>query len=206
MKEQPPPEAKCRDKFLVQSVVMSSEDDASNLPTFWQSVEKTNKSSIQEKKIRVNFLPPNADGATINGAVHPESDEPPAYTSPSPRFGSPAAPNSTNQTTTTQDTIATVKSSTTKAVEATGVAGAAAAVANAVPTSSDDLKEQLATAQAQISKLKNQLADPQLRQRKVQEATEKMQTVVQQTNESGVPLQIVAGLCLLSFLIAYLFF
>lgn len=92
------------------------------------------------------------------------------------------------------------------AAEATGISAAASAVVASVPKSSDDVQEQLAAAKAQISKLTGQLQDPQFRQRKVQEANEKVQTVVAQSQESGVPLQIVAGLCLLSFLIAYLFF
>ena len=80
------------------------------------------------------------------------------------------------------------------------------AVKHVLPISNEGLQEQLAAAKAQIAKLTSQLSDPQLRQRKVQEASEMMQTVVQQSNESGVPVQIVAGLCLLSFLIGYLFF
>lgn len=100
----------------------------------------------------------------------------------------------------------TTKSTLGNAAEATGIAAAAAAVSNAVPTSNEELQGQLAAAKAQIQKLTSQLQDPQLRQRKVQEASEKVQTVVQQSQDSGVPLQIVAGLCLISFLIAYLFF
>ena len=202
MKEEPPLDAKCRDKFLVQSVMMSATDDPANLATFWSTVEKTNRSSIQERKIRVNFLAPGTSTTAINGASHHE--EPPAYSSPSPQFGSP----SQQQTPDTRQAPReeTPKSYAAQAAEATGLSGAAAAVANAVPTSSEDLKAQLAAANDQISKLTGQLSDPQVRQRKVQEASDKMQTVVQQTNEGGVPLQIVAGLCLLSFLVAYLFF
>lgn len=98
------------------------------------------------------------------------------------------------------------KTSAVNVAEATGVAGAATAISNAIPTSTDGLKQQLSAAQSQIAKLTAQLQDPQVRQRKVQEASEKMQTVVQQSQDSGVPLQIVAILCLVSFLIAYLFF
>lgn len=194
MKEDPPLDAKCRDKFLVQSVAISENDDPNNVANIWSTVEKTNKTSIAERKIRVNFLP--AGGAATNGVSNHE-EEPPAYSSPSPtQFGSPAP----------QSNVETAKSAMANAAEATGVTAAAAAVVNAVPKSGDDVKQQLAAANAQIQKLTTQLADPQVRQRKVQEASDKMQTMVAQTNEGGVPLQIVAGLCLLSFLIAYLFF
>lgn len=32
MKEDPPPDARCRDKFLVQTVALSPDSDASNIP------------------------------------------------------------------------------------------------------------------------------------------------------------------------------
>jgi cobalamin biosynthesis Mg chelatase CobN len=209
MKEDPPIDAKCRDKFLVQSVIMKS-DDVSNVAAIWSDIEKTAKSSIQERKIRVNFLP--ADGALphTNGVAAPtrQEEEPPAYSSPSPQFGSPA----THSAVTSREpkNAGTQSSGDTNASSSAAgpstIASAAAAVSNAVPKSQEDLKQQLADAKTQISKLTSQLGDPQLRQRKVQEAGEKMQTVVQQTGETGVPVQIVAGLCLLSFLLAYFFF
>ena len=204
MKEDPPLDAKCRDKFLVQSV-MTTSDNAGDVANIWQSVEKTAKSSIQERKIRVNFLPAGA-GAAVNGvATHPE-EEPPAYSSPTPQFGSPSA-HTPAATSTGAKSVNEPKATTPSPAQQSSTMGNAyATVTNVVPTSSEELQQQLAAAKEQISKLTSQLSDPQLRQRKVQEASEKMQTVVQQSNESGVPLQIVAGLCLLSFLIAYLFF
>jgi len=210
MKEDPPLDAKCRDKFLVQSVIMKS-DDASNVAAIWSDIEKTAKTSIQERKIRVNFLP--ADGALshTNGvaASARREEEPPAYSSPSPQFGSPAThsavtsrePKNAGGTQSSRDTNAS-----SSAGPSSTLASAATAVSNAVPKSQEDLNQQLADAKAQISKLTSQLADLQLRQRKIQEASEKMQTVVHQTGETGVPVQIVAGLCLLSFLLAYFFF
>lgn len=196
MKEDPPLDAKCRDKFLVQSVAISANDDASNVASIWANIEKTNKSSVSERKIRVNFLPAGGATSAVNG-IYAQTEEPPAYSSPSPtQFGSPAP----------QSSQETPKSSVASAADSTGVSAVASAAYAAVPKSGEDIKQQLAAANAQIQKLTSQLADPQLRQRKVQEASEKVQTVVAQTNEGGVPLQIVAGLCLLSFLIAYLFF
>lgn len=197
MKEDPPLDAKCRDKFLVQSVLITANDDANNVANIWSNIEKTSKSSVSERKIRVNFLPAGGATSGVNGVYGEHAEEPPAYSSPSPtQFGSPVPQSSTEN----------AKSTIANAAEATGVTAVASAAYEAVPKSSDDVKQQLAAANAQIQKLTTQLADPQVRQRKVQEASEKMQTVVAQTNEGGVPLQIVAGLCLLSFLIAYLFF
>lgn len=75
--------------------------------------------------------------------------------------------------------------------------------------SSDELKAQLADANAQIQRLKDRLADQGLRQRKTGGEAKAAPATMQQQHaptEAGVPLQIVAGLCLLSFLIAYFFF
>lgn len=199
MKEDPPLDARCRDKFLVQSVQIDNADEA-NVASLWSAVEKTNKSSILEKKIRVTFLP-SGPSSHLNGAT--SVDEPPAYSSPAPtNYGSPAqAPASERKS-----PLADTKSTASNVAESTGLAGAASTIVNAVPKSQDELKEQLSAAQARISELTNQLADPQVRQRKVAEAQEKVQTVIQQSQNTGVPLHITAALCLVSFLIAYLFF
>ena len=80
MREDPPPDARCRDKFLVQTVTLSQDSDASDIPSIvcsstalwgflayfsqWQNIEKGNRSSIQERKIRVVFLPADGSGVT----------------------------------------------------------------------------------------------------------------------------------------------
>ena len=90
MKEQPPPDAKCRDKFLVQSVAVTADKEFTNIGAIvrytylegmdisdrvqWQHVDDAERSSVQEKKIRVVYL--QAEGAVaatpsrngINGA------------------------------------------------------------------------------------------------------------------------------------------
>ena len=206
MKEDPPLEAKCRDKFLVQSVPMSEEPEG-GISAVWQTIEKTNKSAIQERKIRVTFLP--ADSSTPNGVSHPIDEEPPAYSSPSPQFGSPMAATtnavSVESKPASAKSVGDAKSSATNPASSS-IGSAGTAMMNAVPTSTDDVKQQLAAAKAQIAKLTEQLSDSGLRQRKVQEAGDKMQQIMPQNGDTGVPLQMVAGLCLLSFLLAYFFF
>ena len=82
------------------------------------------------------------------------------------------------------------------------------AVTAAVPTY-DEIKAKLADAQATIA---SYAQEGGLRMRKVAKGETDNQTVndiankVQQSQGGGVPLQIVALLCLLSFLLAYLFF
>jgi hypothetical protein len=87
------------------------------------------------------------------------------------------------------------------------VTSSAAAVSNSVPTSYEDLKAQLAQAQATIASYSQEGG---LRMRKAAGASADTVAAsadsVRQQAAEGVPVQIVAALCLLSFLLAYLFF
>lgn len=94
------------------------------------------------------------------------------------------------------------------------MSGAAASAANAIPTSTEELKAQLTQAKATIASLTSEQG---LRQRKIgatgQDSKDATSAVsgagglgVQQQQADGVPVQIVAALCLLSFLLAYFFF
>ena len=76
MKEEPPLNAKCRDKFLVQSVQIVSELASVPYGEFWSLVERQSKDSIREQKIRVAYLPPTSaalleeeEADTTSGAV-----------------------------------------------------------------------------------------------------------------------------------------
>ncbi|TXT06031.1 hypothetical protein VHUM_03504 [Vanrija humicola] len=68
----PPPHAKCKDKFLVQSAFISPDEELHSLPELWATVEKGNKSAISEQKIRCIYLPAE-DGSHPNGI--PEENE-----------------------------------------------------------------------------------------------------------------------------------
>lgn len=74
----------------------------------------------------------------------------------------------------------------------------------------NELRGLLSEANAQIEKLKDKVSENGLRQRKIGiDAKEPSAPVAQQQRSPaapGVPIQLVAGLCLLSFLIAYFFF
>lgn len=52
------PDFKCRDKFLVQSIAISPEMESMPMTELWSMVEREAKSSINEKKLRVRYLPP----------------------------------------------------------------------------------------------------------------------------------------------------
>ncbi|WEW55496.1 phosphatidylinositol-binding protein scs2 [Emydomyces testavorans] len=214
MKDEPSLDAKCRDKFLVQSVAVSADKEFSN----WQDVEKTAKPSIQERKIRVNFLPP-LDATQPNGV--PSEDESTAlHTSPgNTKFETPSMP------TRAAPVIAEPPIEPPNFVQERQEPNSPPSeVSKQVPEDTkpgpsrpsagenDDLRSQLEKARAQIQQLKQQVAENELRQRKVATkggASPELATLQQQSHppaEMGVPLKVVAGLCLISFLLAYIFF
>ncbi|OJD11586.1 hypothetical protein AJ78_07672 [Emergomyces pasteurianus Ep9510] len=196
-----------KDKFLVQSVAVSTDKDFSNVSSIWQHVEQTSKGSIHEQKIKVEFLPPKdiAEPATTgeaNGIAAPEED-PPAYTSPAAaKFDTPSA---------VRAAPPDVMSPEVQKRESTPSPPALQSKLDK-DTTSDELKSQLAEAKAQIEKLRDQLADQGLRQRNISstapgsKSSELQQQRAPQSAELGVPLRVVAGLCFLSFLLAYIFF
>ncbi|AEO57077.1 hypothetical protein MYCTH_2091488 [Thermothelomyces thermophilus ATCC 42464] len=222
MKQEPPLDAKCRDKFLVQSVIITPDKEFTNVQHIWDGIEK---SAIQEKKIRVSWLPPASEApshpvatpvrqAAANGFDATPDTAPPAYSSPQ------------DETTILEDTTAVSHAGhnepeSTQATQATAFAAPATNVATTVKSAAaetyEELKEQLAKAEATIASLKNEVASG-LRQRKTGAASEdssaegaKLAQAERQTDQpprptEGVPVQVVAVLCLVSFLLAYFFF
>ncbi|TVY54470.1 Vesicle-associated membrane protein-associated protein [Lachnellula suecica] len=75
MKQEPPVDAKCRDKFLVQSVAVTADKEFTNNGSI--HVDDADKASVQEKKIRVVYLAPHGSAAAstpmkngVNGVGH----------------------------------------------------------------------------------------------------------------------------------------
>lgn len=209
-------------------------------------MEKISKGSIEERKIRVAFLPAEGTASTpqhnnVNGTVrgptgshcssqrlitsqHLGNDAPPAYGSPAPSYGSPApeavtpsirSANATDSHSFNDSKSITESASNAAASAQSTVGAAASSVVNAVPISGDDVRTQLAQAKATIARMTQQSEEQGLRQRKSdavnQDSRERITTGttgmgVQQQPADGVPVQIVAALCLLSFLLAYFLF
>jgi len=229
MKVEPPIDAKCRDKFLVQSVAVTADKEFTNIGSIWQHVDNAERSSVQEKKIRVAFLPavdsagavtPQRNGINGYGQDTP-STAPPAYRSPSPEetytpqqrssVGAVGAVSKLDDEPAGNKHLGDAKASATNPATSNtirdSVTSATSAVSSAVPTSYEDLKAQLAQAQATISSY-SQEGGLRMRKAVSGEASNTGSTdggVLQQGTQ-GVPVQIVAALCLLSFLLAYLFF
>ncbi|CAI6338170.1 unnamed protein product [Periconia digitata] len=225
MKEDPPPDAKCRDKFLVQSVLVTADKEFTNVAQLWSNIEQTSKQSIQERKIRVIFLPADDEHLTTpsktNGAHY---DDQSTLSSPSidsavtPQRGSSETPVGSVSRPESRPTgsrnLGEARESAFNPAMSGGatstVGAAAAAVSNAIPSTAD-LQAQLNSAQATIRQLQKDAASG-LRQRKVPGTSESTkdqgQTAMgtQQAPAGGVSVQITALLCLISFLLAYLLF
>ncbi|KAF1940782.1 VAMP-associated protein [Clathrospora elynae] len=221
MKEDPPPDAKCRDKFLVQSVLVTADKDFTNVGSLWSHIEQTSKSSIQEKKIRVLFLAP--DDATSTPARTYGGSRDSMLSSPSPEAVTPqrGVSDASGPISVPQDRPSDSKNlgeikneayspAMTGGIKATASA-AAASVTNALPSSAE-LQAQLDEATAQIARLTKQAGDASgLRQRKTGTTLDSKAQVstsmdTRQAPAGGVSVQITALLCLVSFLLAYFLF
>ncbi|PHH72146.1 hypothetical protein CDD80_4744 [Ophiocordyceps camponoti-rufipedis] len=229
MKTDPPLDAKCRDKFLVQSAPITADKEFASIALV---LESTEKERIQERKIRVNWLPaagsdhgasvPQAGTVTpnrqsmVNGVGYSSagkqprsdkaqrnvSDTPTSRTYSSPRGTTDSNPPPSYSAESSFDN-ADAKSERPKSA----VSQAATTVSESAQSTYEELKAKLAQAEAQIVMLK----DNTLRQRGskagVSESTTTSGPVAQAVKQAdGVPVQVVAILCLLSFLLAYFFF
>ncbi|KAK1633863.1 MSP domain-containing protein [Colletotrichum phormii] len=213
MKTEPALDTKCRDKFLVQSVSITADKEFASIANI---LDQTDKSSLIERKIRVNWLnaedtlslnggsasavasTPNRQ-SVVNGDYTPDVSN--VYSSPQQDAdsGSPApAP---------RPSTADVKDDTVSEKAQSTVSAASHVVANTAQVTYEELKQKLSQAEAKIASLQDTSG---LRQR-VKTETEKLPTAQEaaaavRQGAEGVSVQIVAILCLFSFLLAYFFF
>ncbi|KDR82894.1 hypothetical protein GALMADRAFT_238530 [Galerina marginata CBS 339.88] len=71
LKEEPPLNTKCKDKFLIQSTVITPDKETYSLSDIWASPDTNEEGKVFQQKLRVTYLP--AEGQTLE-----EEDEPPA--------------------------------------------------------------------------------------------------------------------------------
>ncbi|KAL4873153.1 hypothetical protein BDV12DRAFT_160475 [Aspergillus spectabilis] len=212
MKDEPAPDAKCKDKFLVQTVGVTKDMEFANVGSIF---EKATKSAIQERKIRVIWMAPDApspDSHEGPNGTHAPDDEFPAYSSPKGDYETPAAglgksPSETSPIPAPNFNENVQREYSTPQVNDSRASAKSPSASSGKPN--NEWEARLSEANAQIQRLKDKLADQGLRQRKIGGESDKSPaTLVQQAQsvEAGVPVKIVASLCLLSFLIAYFFF
>jgi hypothetical protein len=172
----------------------------------------------------VVFLPPHDGNASTPAKVNGVSHSSAVHSSPSPEAVTPQHRSTATPVGATSrpesrpanasnvgEALDSAHNPATSSIQST-VSSAANTIANAIPTSSEDFKAQLANANATIASLKQQLEQGGLRQRKTNASNNEkadatgLQATIQQQAPGGVSVQIVAVLCLLSFLLAYFFF
>jgi len=211
MKEDPPLDYKCRDKFLVQSVAITPDLEAIGVPDIWNRVEKEQrKGDVHEWKIKCAFLPAQQVNGTSTsgggggavgssgaaaadssrnddsmdspqGARHQRFDSLPPDT-PVPPTGPVAVPASRPENSSSTQTHLPRTSATSSS---------SAAPANEDEDSTFRQRAVFASQQAAET---------------VKKGSQEAVKVMRREAADGVPVPVVAALCLLVFLLAYFFF
>ncbi|KAK3996689.1 vesicle-associated protein 2-2 [Cladorrhinum sp. PSN332] len=218
MKQEPASDARCRDKFLVQSVTITGDQEFNNVQQIWDGVEK---SAIQERKIRVIWMPPQEDGRAeavstpVRRSLANNQVEDTPITGPPPAYSSPEA--TAVESTPAPQPEPRIESEDLDDTQATALTqpgpSTASSIKAAVVEDVEAVKSQLAEAKATIARLTTE-ATSGLRQRKATASTEeeeapaKQPELAQATRQGteGVSVKIVAVLCFVSFLLGYFFF
>ncbi|KAG0033393.1 phosphatidylinositol-binding protein scs2 [Podila clonocystis] len=196
MKEDPPADFKCKDKFLVQSIAITAERAQLSASDLWPTVEREAKDQIREKKIRCAFLPPAEHAIT----QIKEEDE-----ASSTHLSSSASSIHHTQSTASPVLITTTTTSFSENRNST--------VGSSSATDAQTLKRELENARETIQNLQNTLDKLQkeastLRQRKPESGASPTVTAVtlKHSQEGLYPAIYVAGAALISFIFAVLFF
>ncbi|BFZ61848.1 phosphatidylinositol-binding protein scs2 [Saitoella coloradoensis] len=228
MKEDPPLDHKSKDKFLIQSTPITADLETTSLADLWAHIESHARTSIQEKKIRVQYLP--AGG--VDGGHHVEPSE--SATVAHDRFASsvsqpesPISPigdlnkyaNASNASPAPRSIPGTAAPASYNLGEPITVGATnATTTSTGFSASARSGNSELEEARDKISRLEKELQEQQtLRQRNVS-GSEKSSTaagavqsaVVQGAQGAqgaqGVPVQYVVALCLAAFFLAYFAF
>jgi hypothetical protein len=230
MREDPPLDARCKDKFLVQSVAVPADQDTPAVRKFlqkltgltspkWAELEKNNKSTIQERKIRVQYISTtsHANGVDENGddsMVSPPPQYTPRAISGAEQEGSPSHDNEKAHEqggTPSPSDYARAESATEPPRTAAGEALGAGA---GTGSSREELLERLRDAEATIARLRREMDERALRRRKGDTAGADSLgggavpglAVRTESGEVGVPLRVVFILCLVVFILTWLLF
>ncbi|KAK9236512.1 PapD-like protein [Lipomyces kononenkoae] len=175
LKQEPAPDFKCKDKFLVQSVAIAPEQETLSVGDLWSTVEKVAKEKISDYKIRVHYQIPQDESEPLTpiAAAAPAGA---AFSTPTSN-GTKSVPGSVEKTLTDslEDAPAVVVSGSSKGSE-------------------KKLQETIKKLESELEKAKE--APP---------AAAGSATTVR-TGNQGVPVPMAALLCLIAFLLAWLFF
>lgn len=205
MKEEPPTSAKCRDKFLVQSTIITPERETTSLNDIWGLVEKEDKSAIYEQKIRCAFLPATSasvpeEGEDANSSFSANDK----YSTVSNGFQNPVA---AAQNASAETDGATTDKARNAAVAAGGAAAASAGAAFAATKSAGSRAVggagQSNSSNGALSEKSRSDLESEVKRLQSQVAT--LKTNNGQSTGEGVPLHIVAAICFGVFAFTYVF-
>jgi len=234
MKVDVPADMKCKDKFLLQSTTINDAPADANLADLWAQIEKEvadgnlSKDSIQQRKIRCVWGPPVDSNGTVDMAdmsAHSDTIHTPAKPNgvSLPEINTPLPPTVIAP----KDPANTITSNNPVSFHTPTGPAPAAVHTPSLPTvnnpvaynantsvSNPSVDAQLAEAKAQIVALTKQLevgGKSGLRQRNAQSSTpavrpQSARDVLTTAAESGVPVKIVAYLCLAAFFIGLFVF
>jgi len=212
MKEDPPLDYKCRDKFLVQSVAITPDLEAIGVPEIWSRVEKEQrKGAVNEWKIKCVFLPPSlANGAaTTNGTQLP----PTPNTNDESRYDDSSADSPVATRHQRFESIPPEGSPSSGpapvgpvSVPASRPADAPSSHSHVSAKSSPTTSAFTEASEDDITLRQRATAATQQAAEAVKKSTKEAVKVVKREAADGVPVPVVAALCLLAFLLAYLFF
>ncbi|KAF9964923.1 phosphatidylinositol-binding protein scs2 [Mortierella alpina] len=208
MKEDPPVDFKCKDKFLVQSVAITAERELLPPQDLWATIEREARDQIREKKIRCVFLPP-MDHEITQIKEEEEADH------HSSRLSSSA--HSTHSSFNSHSTVPAPASPVQPTSNDSAPVAAQVHFATSSTGESSDvgvLKRELESAQQTIQSLQSTMDKLQreastLRQRKPDSGSSSapMMTAVHLRHEQeGYPITYVAGAAVVAFLVAYFLF
>lgn len=207
MKEEPPSSAKCRDKFLVQSTIITPERETTSLNDIWGVVEKEDKGAIHEQKIRCAFLP--ATTATV-----PEEGEDNVSSTSNGNDKYSTVNGTQNPILAAQNASANTDGPATEKARAAAVAagGAAAAGAGAAYAATKNAGSRAVGSVSGGGSTNGNLSEKSHEQ--LQSEVKRLQSQVDSLRKSsanqgtsdGIPIHIVAAICFGVFAFTYIFF
>ncbi|KAL5612230.1 hypothetical protein BROUX41_000230 [Berkeleyomyces rouxiae] len=215
MKTEPAPDAKCRDKFLVQSAIINSDNEYASVAAV---LETTDKSQLREKKIRVTWSHGLTDEKPVIGTPKREQ-QPATLNTPnaaapvvfsSPKDLQPAAPSQV------PEVKPELISDGPSVLDTTTIAPSPAPRIIQEKPAVDEVSG-LRQRKAQEPSLSEKSAPVTVVAPATAPAPVPASAVVPQSSSStlatphrnvteGVPVKVVAILCMVSFLLAYFFF
>ncbi|KAF9334900.1 phosphatidylinositol-binding protein scs2 [Linnemannia elongata] len=200
MKEDPPVDFKCKDKFLVQSVAITAERELLAPQDLWPTIERDAKDQIREKKIRCAFLPPL--GHEITQIKEEELEGTP---SPSSHV---TFSDSVNNNNTVPASPVRQAAQQPLSVHTTTTTTSSSADMGVLKRELESAQETIHNLQSSVERLQREATS--LRQRKPEAGSSSAPTMtavhLKNNQQEGYPITYVAGAAVVAFLFAYLFF